>query len=117
MSAHKLNKTTRISTLITKLQELQSQEGDLPIVFACDSEGNSFNTIDPTDELEYALDGNVLVLYPSSDHIDVDDVLGHNSNTSNDEYDDDDDTKAVDEFFDDYSTEDYDDDNIDDEYY
>jgi hypothetical protein len=113
-------KTCKISTLIAKLQELQSQEGDLPIVMSVDTEGNEFNSIDPTDELDYALDGGVLVLYPSSEHLNMSDIANYtNTSTFNldslanayneeDEYDEEE-TKPVDEYFDDYNNSSYDD--------
>lgn len=115
-------KTCKISTLIAKLQELQSQEGDLPIVMSVDTEGNEFNSIDPTDELDYALDGGVLVLYPSSEHLSMSDIANYTNastfnldslaNAYNEEDDDDEEeNKPVDEYFDDYnnSYDDYDD--------
>ena len=113
-------KTCKISTLIAKLQELQSQEGDLPIVMSVDIEGNEFNSIDPTDELDYALNGGVLVLYPSSEHLNMSDIANYtNTSTFNldslanayneeDEYDEEE-TKPVDEYFDDYNNSSYDD--------
>jgi len=72
-------KTAKISTLIKRLQELQNAEGDLPIVFAKDSEGNSYNTIDPEDDMDYAVDDNVLILYPSSEINDTNDTLNDDS--------------------------------------
>ena len=115
-------KTCKISTLIAKLQELQSQEGDLPIVMSVDTEGNEFNSIDPTDELDYALDGGVLVLYPSSEHLSMSDIANYTNastfnldslaNAYNEEDDDDEEeNKPVDEYFDDYNSsyDDYDD--------
>lgn len=114
-------KTCKISTLVAKLQELQSQEGDLPIVMSVDTEGNEFNSIDPTDELDYALDGGVLVLYPSSEHLNMSDIANYTNtstfnldslpNAYNEEDDDEEENKPVDEYFDNYngSYDDYDD--------
>jgi len=113
-------KTCKISTLIAKLQELQSQEGDLPIVMSVDTEGNEFNSIDPTDELDYALNGGVLVLYPSSEHLNMSDIANYTNtstfnldslaNAYNEEDDDDEEeNKPVDEYFDDYNNSSYDD--------
>ena len=102
-------KACKISTLIKKLQEVQSQEGDMQIVISADADGNTFNVIDPNNELDYALDGNLLVLYPSSDNHSLNEIAGYNSTSDNDEYDDEDDNKAVDEYFEDYDCNDYND--------
>jgi len=103
-------KTVKISTLIKRLQELLVAEGDLPIVIAKNTEGNGYNTIDPNDDIDYSVDDNVLVLYPSSE-------IKHITDTINDMNDDDDsdEPKSVDEF--DWSYDSYDDSEDDDNYY
>jgi len=107
-------KACKISTLIKKLQEVQSQEGDMQIVISADADGNTFNVIDPNNELDYALDGGLLVLYPSSDNHSLNEIAGYNSTADTDDYDDEDDNKAVDEYFEDYDCNDYDSDVYDD---
>lgn len=104
-------KTVKISTLIKRLQELQNAEGDLPIVISRDSEGNSYNTIDPEDDIDYAVDDNVLILYPSSE-----------INSTNDTFEDDtdiDEPRSVDNFewnYDDYENSEDEDFYEDDDY-
>ena len=104
-------KTVKISTLIKRLQELQNAEGDLPIVISRDSEGNSYNTIDPEDDIDYAVDDNVLILYPSSE-----------INSTNDTFEDDtdiDEPRSVDSFewnYDDYENSEDEDFYEDDDY-
>lgn len=101
-------KTVKISTLIKRLQELQNAEGDLPIVFSKDSNGNSYNTIDPEDDIDYAVDDDVLILYPSSEISNTNDTL----NDDTDSYE----PRSVDNFEWNYD-EDYEDSDDEDRYY
>lgn len=82
-------RTAKLSTLIENLQDLYKKEGDMPIVMSRDEEGNNFNTFDPAGDTSYGCEGGILVLYPSSERIDLEDL---------DEYKDD---------RDDYDQEDY----------
>ena len=93
-------KTAKISTLIENLQEILENEGDLPIIASIDEEGNSFNTFDPTGDTSYNVQNGLLVLYPSSERNDLDDIEGFVEET--DDYDDDYDE---DNPFDDYDIE------------
>lgn len=110
-------KACKISTLIKKLQEVQLQEGDMQIVISADADGNTFNVIDPNNELDYALDGGLLILYPSSDSHELNEIAGYNTSSEDEEYEEDEDNRAVDEYFEDYDTSDYDSDNFEDDYY
>lgn len=56
-------KTLKISKLIKELEEIKKAEGDLPIVLASDSEGNSYGAL--SDCFIYNVQGNVIALYPT----------------------------------------------------
>lgn len=94
-------KTAKLSTLIENLQDLLEKEGDIPVVMSSDEEGNSFNTFDPTGDTSYGCEGGILILYPSSERIDLDDLDGYKYDEDDEEedydsYDDDDQFNAYD---------------------
>ena len=93
-------KTAKLSTLIENLQELLDKEGDIPVVMSRDEEGNDYNTFDPAGDTSYSCEGGILILYPSSERNDLDDIEGFVEET--DDYDNDYDE---DNPFDDYDIE------------
>jgi len=68
--------TIKISELITALEELKDEEGDLPVAIAQDEEGNGFGTLSSTNFIEncVGIDNGIIVLYPAVDHLDLDDI-------------------------------------------
>ena len=70
-------KTAKLSTLIENLQELLDKEGDIPVVMSRDEEGNDYNTFDPASDTSYSCEGGILILYPSSERVDLDDLDGY----------------------------------------
>lgn len=70
-------KTAKLSTLIENLQELLDKEGDIPVVMSRDEEGNDYNTFDPAGDTSYSCEGGILILYPSSERVDLDDLDGY----------------------------------------
>ena len=83
-------KTKKISELIENLQLIKNDEGDLPVVFATDDEGHSYNTLGSKAELEYDTDYGVLVIYPASEIDDLSDIAGMRKNNEgeDEEYED-----------------------------
>lgn len=90
-------KTAKLSTLIENLQQILDTEGDLPVVASVDEEGNHFNTFDHTGSNTYGIENGLLILYPSSERNDLDDIEGfhdedeeeEDDNPFNDDYDED----------------------------
>ena len=108
-------KTIKVSTLIKRLQSIQEAEGDLPIVFARDNNDSGYNTIDPDDDLDYSVDDNVLILYPSS-------AIEDTSDTANDSYGDEGEPEEVDSrlsgnYYEDEYADSYDDEGYEDDCY
>ena len=79
-------KTAKLSTLIENLQDLLEKEGDIPVIMSRDEEGNSYNTFDPVGDTSYSCEGGVLVLYPSSERVDLDDIEGYTYEDEEDDY-------------------------------
>lgn len=97
-------KTAKLSTLIENLQDLLEKEGDMPVVMSRDEEGNDFNTFDPTGDTSYGCEGGILILYPSSERVDLDDLEGYKYDDEEDE-DDLNDSYDEDNPFDEYDIE------------
>lgn len=90
-------KTSKISTLIENLQEILEAEGDIPVIMSRDEEGNDFNTFDPQGDTSYNVENGLLVLYPSSERCDLEDIEGY-VNDRDDDYDDYDEDNPFDEY-------------------
>ena len=101
-------KTAKLSTLIENLQQLLDTEGDLPVVASVDEEGNHFNTFDHSGSNTYSIENGLLILYPSSERNDLDDIEGFH-----DDYDEDYDNPFDDDYDEDNPFDDYDLDNCD----
>ena len=52
-----------------------------------DEEGNGYNTFDPAGDTSYSCEGGVLVLYPSSERVDLDDIEGYTYEDEEGDYD------------------------------
>lgn len=90
-------KTAKLSTLIENLQEILDNEGDLPIVASADEEGNNFNTFDPQGDNAYTVENGLLILYPSSERNELDEIEGFVEDMD-DDYDDYDDDNPFDDY-------------------
>jgi hypothetical protein len=73
----KTTKSLTVSDLISWLQQIKDNEGDLEVVLASDPEGNSFGTLtetakngSPTDSL--VVDGEYLIFYPTEQFTELD---------------------------------------------
>ena len=99
-------KTAKLSTLIENLQEILESNGDIPVVMSRDEEGNDYSTFDPAGDTSYSCEGGVLILYPSSERVDLDDVEGYTYTEEDD--DDDKDTNSYDCYDEDNPFDDYD---------
>jgi hypothetical protein len=90
-------RTAKLSTLIENLQEILDNEGDLPIVASADEEGNNFNTFDAQGDNTYTVENGLLVLYPSSERNELDEIEGFVEDVD-DDYDDYDDDNPFDDY-------------------
>ena len=68
----------RLKDLISKLQDVYTERGNIPVVMSRDEEGNGFGTLDPDefDALGVSVerDGKLLVLWPCVEYLDLDDI-------------------------------------------
>jgi hypothetical protein len=91
-------KTSKISTLIENLQDILETEGDIPVVMSRDEEGNDFNTFDPQGDTSYSVENGLLILYPSSERCDLEDIEGYTNDRDDETYDDYDEDNPFDEY-------------------
>jgi len=62
-----------ISKIIKELTRCRNKYGDVPLFLSCDSEGNSFGTV----ELDsFCVDEYKVILYPFHEHMDIDELPG-----------------------------------------
>jgi len=70
--------TIRLKDLISKLQDIYKEVGNLPVVMSRDEEGNGFGTLDPDDFEKFSTsienDGKILVLWPLAERLDIEDI-------------------------------------------
>ena len=71
-------KTIRLKDLISKLQDIYIDCGNLPVVMSRDEEGNGFGTLDPDDFEKFSMsvecNGKILVLWPCIEYLDLEDI-------------------------------------------
>lgn len=98
-----MHKTAKISTLIEVLEQIQSDYGDLPIVFSRDEEGNGFNTFDPSGSDDcIAKENGIIQIFPHEERLDLDEIEGYDSSdTAEDEeeyYEDEEEEYTIDDY-------------------
>ena len=68
--------TIKLKQLIEELQNLYIDRGNLNVVMSRDEEGNGFGTLDTEDFCTHCvgIDGDILVLYPWVEHLELDEI-------------------------------------------
>lgn len=72
-----MKKTIKITKLIKELQKISETFGDIPVVLSSDEEGNSYSTMDPSNNFSVtctAVDQGVLILYPYQEYVEIEEI-------------------------------------------
>ena len=73
-----MSRTIQISKFIKELQKIQDIFGDIPVVLSSDEEGNSYSTMDPSNNFSIsctAVDRGVLILYPYQECVEIEEIV------------------------------------------
>ena len=76
-------KTIKISELITALEKIKTDAGDLPVVISGDSEGNRFGTLDL--ENSFGWECGIATIWPWEQFTEFEDVEGYFPNDEDEE--------------------------------
>lgn len=103
-----MHKTAKISTIIEVLEQIQSDYGDLPVVFSRDEEGNGYNTFSPIgDDCDITKEKGFIIVWPHEERLDLDEIEGYDANDTEDEdvddYDEEDEEYTIDDYMSDTS--------------